>query len=94
MTELNQGVQRWQELARVGQEFLEPIRTETELEAAEELLEPITNHMKTPNDPLYIGLFRIVAQRIWDWENQHIPSVHVSILPRLLWLGFIFAPNY
>ena len=66
-------IHAWEEFASVGQQFLNPISSNTEFEAAETLLDEISDRMDSASDPRYIGLFRILAERIKAWEDQQEP---------------------
>ena len=65
-------IHTWEAFASVGQQFLNPISSEAEFVAAEELLDEITDRMDSANDPRYVGLFRILAERVSAWEEEHV----------------------
>jgi HTH-type transcriptional regulator / antitoxin HigA len=69
-------IKRWEAFNAVAQPYLAPITNEAEYETAETLLDEITDRMTTPDDPRYITLFRVLAERIKIWEdnNETIPE--------------------
>jgi HTH-type transcriptional regulator / antitoxin HigA len=78
MPEINQIIHRWEAFSSIAQKFLQPISSEAEFEAAEELLDEISDRMESPNDPKYSALFQLLAQRIAVWEEENIPMPEVT----------------
>ena len=83
-------IHTWEAFASVGQQFLNPISSEAEFVAAEELLDEITDRMDSANDPRYVGLFRILAERLHAWEKEH---VSIPDAPPHQVLGFLMQQH-
>ena len=62
-------LERWEAFNAVAGPYLAPITTEAELEATEALLDEIADRMETPDDPRYVTLFRVLAERVRAWED-------------------------
>jgi HTH-type transcriptional regulator / antitoxin HigA len=58
--------------------MLESLEEQAEFEAAEELLDEISDRMESPNDPKYSALFQLLAERIGVWEEENIPMPEVT----------------
>ena len=66
-------LERWEAFNDVAGPYLGPITVEAEYDAANALLDDITDRMSSPNDPKYINLFRLLSARLHEWETQHEP---------------------
>lgn len=79
-------IKHWESFNAVAQSYLAPITNETEYESAEALLDEITDRMETPDDPRYITLFRVLAERIKMWEDVSEPISESSPAELLAYL--------
>lgn len=68
----NQVLKRWKDFSDLASPYIKPIENEADYEAAEALLDEISDRMKSPGDPRYIGLFRLLAENIRIWEEQNV----------------------
>ena len=66
-------LKRWEAFTAIAAPYLEPIKSEAEYDNVDELLNDITYRMETANDPRYIGLFRLLSERLHVWETQSEP---------------------
>jgi HTH-type transcriptional regulator / antitoxin HigA len=82
----NQVINRWEAFTSVGQDFLRPISSPADFEATEALLDEITDRMESPDDPRYIVLFRLLAERLRAWEEDHVSMPEVTPQQRLQFL--------
>ncbi len=78
MPEINQIIHRWEAFSSVAQDFLKPISSEAEFNAAEALLDEISDRMESANDPKYSALFQLLAERMYVWEEANIPMPEVT----------------
>jgi HTH-type transcriptional regulator / antitoxin HigA len=62
---------RWEAFNEVAAPIFQPIQSEREYEETLELLGDLTDRMVTPEDARYIGLFRLLSERIVAWEAIH-----------------------
>jgi HTH-type transcriptional regulator / antitoxin HigA len=62
---------RWEAFNEVAAPIFQPIRREKEYEETLELLNSLTDRMTTPDDARYIGLFRLLSERVVAWEAVH-----------------------
>jgi HTH-type transcriptional regulator / antitoxin HigA len=62
---------RWEAFNKVAAPIFQPIQSEREYEDTLELLDDLTDRMATPDDARYIGLFRLLSERIVAWEAVH-----------------------
>jgi HTH-type transcriptional regulator / antitoxin HigA len=62
---------RWEAFNEVAAPIFRPIGNEKEYEETLELLNDLTDRMTTPDDARYIGLFRLLSERIVAWETVH-----------------------
>lgn len=62
---------RWESFSEVAAPIFQPIMSERDYEEALELLDELTDRMTTPDDPRYIGLFRLLCERVAAWEEVH-----------------------
>jgi HTH-type transcriptional regulator / antitoxin HigA len=82
----NQVINRWEAFTNVGQGFLDPISSQADFDATEALLDEITDRMESPDDPRYIVLFRLLAERLNAWEEAHVPMPEATPQQRLQFL--------
>ena len=73
MTSTHTILKRWEAFNAVAAPFLEPITSEAEYDTVNALLDEISDRMDSPNDPRYVGLFRLLAAQLQAWEDQHEP---------------------
>ncbi len=66
-------LERWEAFNTIAGPYLEPITTPAEYEAADALLNDISDRMSSSDDRQYINLFRLLAARIQAWEDEHEP---------------------
>ena len=78
MPEINQIIHRWEAFSSVAGSYLKPISNEAEFEAAERLLNEISDRMESPSDPKYSALFQMLAERIAVWEEENVPMPTVT----------------
>ncbi len=78
MPEINQVINRWEAFSSVAQAYLQPISSLTEYEAAEALLDEVSDRMESPNDPKYGALFRLLSEQIAAWEEKHLSMPEVT----------------
>jgi HTH-type transcriptional regulator / antitoxin HigA len=69
--ELKTFFKRWEAFNEVAAPMFQPIQNEKEYEETLELLNDLTDRMTTPDDARYIGLFRLLSERIVVWETVH-----------------------
>jgi HTH-type transcriptional regulator / antitoxin HigA len=62
---------RWEAFNEVAAPIFQPIQSEKGYEETLELLGILTDRMTTPDDARYIGLFRLLSERIVAWEAVH-----------------------
>jgi HTH-type transcriptional regulator / antitoxin HigA len=62
---------RWEAFNEVAAPIFQPIQSEREYEETLELLNSLTDRMTTPDDARYIGLFRLLSERVVAWEAVH-----------------------
>jgi HTH-type transcriptional regulator / antitoxin HigA len=62
---------RWEAFNEVAAPIFQPIQSEKEYEETLELLDSLTDRMATPDDVRYIGLFRLLSERVVAWETVH-----------------------
>jgi HTH-type transcriptional regulator / antitoxin HigA len=72
-TENNQILKRWEAFSNIAQNYLKPISSQAEYDAAEALLDELSDRMDSPDDPRYSALFGLLATHIAAWEEAHIP---------------------
>lgn len=63
---------RWEAFTGAAGPLLEPIRTAEEFEAVSVLLDEVSDRMIEPDDPRYLGLFRLLCERVAAWEDGHV----------------------
>jgi HTH-type transcriptional regulator / antitoxin HigA len=66
-------LERWEAFNAVAAPYLEPITSEAEYDNVDALLNDISDRMDHPNDPRYIGLFRLLSARLHEWEANQEP---------------------
>jgi HTH-type transcriptional regulator / antitoxin HigA len=71
----------WEAFNEVAAPIFQPIQSEKEYEETLELLDTLTDRMTTPDDARYIGLFRLLSERIVAWEAVY-ESPHFTDTPR------------
>lgn len=64
-------LKRWESFNEVAAPIFQPIRNEEEYFESLELLDVISDQMHTPDDPRYIGIFRLLCERVAVWEKVH-----------------------
>ncbi len=73
MPVLDKVLDKWEQLDKVAHEYLVPIETQEQYQAALELLEAVwTKVGENPNSP-YGSLFILLSERISAYENRNIP---------------------
>jgi HTH-type transcriptional regulator / antitoxin HigA len=64
-------LKRWEAFNEVAAPIFQPIVNEQQYLETLELLDVISDQMMTPDDPRYIGIFRLLCQRVAAWEKAH-----------------------
>jgi HTH-type transcriptional regulator / antitoxin HigA len=64
-------LKRWEAFNEVAAPIFQPITTEQEYVETLELLDVISDQMITPDDSRYIGIFRLLCERVAIWEKVH-----------------------
>jgi HTH-type transcriptional regulator / antitoxin HigA len=64
-------LKRWEAFNEVAAPIFQPIENEKEYLESLELLDVISDQMTTPDDPRYIGIFRLLCERVAVWEKVH-----------------------
>jgi HTH-type transcriptional regulator / antitoxin HigA len=62
---------RWEAFSEVAAPIFQPIGSEGEYKDTLALLDELTDRMETPNDARYLGLFRLLAERVVVWETLY-----------------------
>ena len=64
-------LKRWEAFNEVAASIFQPITTEQEYLETLELLDTVSDQMATPTDVRYIGIFRLLCERVAVWEKVH-----------------------
>lgn len=64
-------LKRWEAFNAVAAPIFQPIENEEEYLESLELLDVISDQMTTPDDGRYIGIFRLLCERVTAWEKVH-----------------------
>jgi HTH-type transcriptional regulator / antitoxin HigA len=64
-------LKRWETFNKVAAPIFQPITNEQEYLESLELLDTISDQMTTPDDMRYIGILRLLCERVADWEKVH-----------------------
>jgi HTH-type transcriptional regulator / antitoxin HigA len=64
-------LKRWEAFNEVAAPIFQPITTEQEYLETLELLDTISDQMSAPDDSRYIGIFRLLCERVAIWEKVH-----------------------
>ena len=73
MTNLNTVLKRWADFDNVGREYLQPIETQAQYNAALELLEATWERVGENLQSPYAGLLNLLTERIQHYEDLKFP---------------------
>ncbi|GEM50116.1 helix-turn-helix domain-containing protein [Deinococcus cellulosilyticus] len=86
MTQTHDILTTWTQFSQMAGRLLEPIQNEQHHQEVEAFLDDLTDQMNTPDDPRFVGLFRLLAHNLHVWEEQHVviedtsPHLHLKAL--------------